>query len=341
MLLGMDISQIAHPGGVGVYTKNLAKALLKEPGLDLKFFYSSLRKPYRGDLSNVRSFLLPPTLFEVLFNRIRNVSIERFLGPIDIFHSSDWVQPPSRAKKVTTYHDVIPLKYPHLSLPKIVAVQRRRLKLVEQEIDMVIAVSQTTKKDLVEVSLIPEDKIVVIFEGVGSEYKPQDQSKVEDFRKRYNLPQKFVLAIGGIGDRRNLDRVRQACQDYNLVISGKTIPSLFEEDLPLLYSSAAVLLYPSLYEGFGLPIIEAMAAGCPVITSNVSSMPEVGGEAALYIDPYNVSDIKDKLKMVMEDSKLRQDLIKKGLLQAMKFSWEKAAKETIGVYKKLLNQKEG
>lgn len=332
MLLGMDISQIAHPGGVGVYTKNLAKALLKEPGLDLKFFYSSLRSPFRGDLPNVRSFLLPPTLFEVLFNRIRNVNIERFLGPIDIFHSSDWVQPPSRAKKVTTYHDVIALKYPYWSLPKIVAVQKRRLKLVEQEVDMVIVVSQITKKDLVEVSSIPEDKIVVIYEGVGSEFKPQDQSKVKDFRKRYNLPQKFVLAIGGIGDRRNLKAVKEASKDYNLVISGETIPLLSEDELPLLYSSAQLLLYPSFYEGFGLPIVESMACGIPVITSNVSSMPEVGGEAALYIDPYDVSDIKDKLKMVMEDSKLRENLIKKGFNQAMKFSWEKAAKETIGVY---------
>lgn len=339
MVLGMDISQMAHPGGVGVYTKNLAKALLNQPSLDLKFFYSSLRSPFRGGLPNVRSYLLPPTLFEILFNRIRNVSIERFLGPIDIFHSSDWVQPPARAKKVTTYHDVIALKYPHLSLPKIVAVQKRRLKLVEQEIDMVIAVSEATKNDLMKISSIPEEKIVVIYEGVGKHFKPQDELKKKNFRKKYHLPQKFVLAIGGLGERRNLKAIRQAIsQDYQLVISSETIPLLSDEELPVLYSCAEVLLYPSFYEGFGLPILEAMATGTAVITSNVSSMPEVGGEAAMYVDPYNVSDIKDKLKMVMEDSKLRKDMIKKGFNQAKKFSWEKCAEETVEVYRLLLNK---
>lgn len=336
MKVGMDLSQIAHKGGVGIYTQNLAKHLLKLPDLNLIFFYSSLRKKYRGDLPNVKSYLLPPSLFEMLFNIIRNVSIEKFLGPLDIFHSSDWVQPPSKAKKVTTYHDLIPLKFPHLSLPKIVAVAKRRIKIVEQEIDYVIAVSNSTKKDLIELSSIPPEKIIVIYEGVSGHFKPHDQLETFEFKKKYNLPEKFVLSIGGIGERRNLDRVKEVCRNYSLVISGETIPLLKEEELPLLYSSASVLLYPSLYEGFGLPILEVMASGTPVITSNVSSMPEVGGEAALYVDPESVSDITQKLKMVMEDEKLRQDLIKKGFKQAKKFSWEKAAKETYQVYQEVM-----
>src|SRR3989344_171095 len=175
--IGMDISQLAHTGGVATYTRNLAEQLQKLQDLEMIFFYSSLRKPYHGEFKNVKKYRLPPTLFEMLFNRWRNVSIERFLGPLDIFHSSDWTQPPSKAKKVTTYHDVIPLKYPKWSHPKIVSVHKRRLFLVEKEIDFVIAVSESTKKDLMEVSNIPEEKIKVIYEGPIADFKPKSEEK--------------------------------------------------------------------------------------------------------------------------------------------------------------------
>lgn len=334
--VGFDISQIAHTGGVGTYTKNLAEGLLKQKDFDMVFFYSSLRKPYRGNLKGVRSLRLPPTLFEVLFNRIRNVPIEKFVGPVDIFHSSDWVQPPSRAKKVTTYHDVVPLKYPGWSHPKIVDVHKRRLELVEKEVDKVIAVSQTTKRDLIEVSNISAEKITVIYEGAAEHFKPQKEDEVERLREKLGLPKDFILAIGGVGERRNLNMVKRVCKDYQLVISGETLPWLTDEELPKLYSAAKLLLYPSLYEGFGLPILEAFATGVPVITSNVSSMPEIAGDAAVLVDPKDEEDIKRKLKMVYFDRDLRKQLIKRGLAQAKKFSWKKASKETADLYRDLL-----
>lgn len=338
MRVGMDISQIAHIGGVANYTGNLAKQLSKIPDLDMVYFYSSLRKPYKGSLKNVKEYKLPPTLFEMLFNRWRNVGIERFIGPLDIFHSSDWTQPPSKAKKATTYHDVVAIKYPEWSHPKIVAVHKRRLWLVEQEIDFVIAVSQSVKKDLLEISRIPENKIKVIYEGVADFFRPMPKNKVEEFSKRTKLPSRFILSIGGVGERRNLKQVKKVCESlrYHLVILGETIPDLSEKDLPLLYNAASALLYPSLYEGFGLPILEAMACGTAVITSDTSSMPEVGGNSALYVDPFDLEDIKEKLKMVMDDKDLREDLIKKGFTQAKKFSWEKCAKETADVYRGLM-----
>lgn len=334
--IGIDISQVAHSGGVGVYTQNLAKHLSELKDLELVFFYSSLRKKYHGGLKNVKKFRLPPTLFEMLFNRWRNVPIEKFIGPLDIFHSSDWMQPPSKAKKVTTYHDVIPIKYPQWSHPKIVKVHKRRLQIVEREIDMVIAVSAATKKDLLEVTQIPAEKIAVIYEAAGDHFKVQSQKAIEEFKSKYNLPKDFVLAIGGIGERRNLKRVKEATKNYHLVIAGQTVPYLPYEELPLLYASAKVLLYPSLYEGFGLPIVEAMSVGLPVITSNVSSMPEVGGEAAEYVSPESVIDIENKLKIVMGDDKKREKMIKAGFSQAKKFSWDKAAKETAEVYRSLV-----
>lgn len=337
MRIGMDISQLAHQGGVATYTQNLSQQLARSKELEMVYFYSSLRKPYQGGLKNVKSYKLPPVFFELLFNKLRNIPIERFLGPIDIFHSSDWVQPPSKAKKITTYHDVIPIKYPQWSHPKIVAVQKRRLKLVEKTIDHVIAVSETTKKDLLEVSSIPEEKITVIYEGPSANFKPQSSEKIKRFKQKYNLPERFVLAIGGIGERRNLDRIKQAACDFNLVITGQTIPWLDLDELGQLYQSASVLMYASLYEGFGIPILDAFSSNLPVITSNVSSMPEVGGDAAIYVDPVRAEDIKGKLELVMGDQELRNEMIKKGKEQVKKFSWKKTAEQTYLVYKKLLN----
>lgn len=337
MKVGFDISQIAHPGGVANYTRNLAEELQKEKNLDMVFFYSSLRKRYHGNLKNVKKFRLPPSLFEVLFNKLRTVPIEKFLGPVDIFHSSDWVQPPTKAKKVTTYHDVIPLKFPYWSHPKIVEVQKQRLKIVEKEIDIVIAVSENTKKDLLEVSKIPEEKIVVIPEGVEKRFKPQKEEEIQKFKKKYELPEEFVLAMGGVGERKNLKRIKEAAKDYNLVIPGETIPYIPEEELPLLYSSAKVLVYASLYEGFGLPVVEAMATGTPVVTSYNSSIPEVGGKAVLYANPEDVRSIEKRLEQAYSDETWRKTLIKEGLKQAAKFTWEKTAEETVKVYESLMN----
>ena len=336
ILVGMDISQLAYTGGVAVYTKNLAENLSNIKDLEMRFFYSSLRKKYTGNLKNVKLYKLPPTIFELFFNRIRNVSIEKFLGPLDIFHSSDWTQPKSKAKKVTTYHDVVAIKYPQWSHPKIVAVHKRRLRLVEKEIDMVIAVSESTKRDLLETTKIPKEKITVVYEGVSANMKPATEKEKKEFKQKYNLPEKYVLAIGGVGERRNLKRVKEASRKYNLIIAGLDFPWVSNEELPLLYSAADVLLYPSFYEGFGLPILEALACGTAVITSNVSSMPEVGGDAAIYVDPDSVEDIREKLRMLMEDHNLKDDLIKKGFKQVKKFSWQKCAEQTARVYRKLV-----
>lgn len=336
MRVGMDISQLAHKGGVSTYTFNLSLELSKFDGLDMVYLYSSLRKPYKGGLKNVKMNHFPPTLFEMIFNRWRNIGIEKFIGPVDIFHSSDWTQPPTKAKKVTTYHDVVPIKYPKWSHSKVVAVHKRRLKLVEEEIDFVIAVSEATKQDLLEVTKIPEKKIKVIYEGPTADFKLQSEININKFREKYKLPEKFVLAIGGVGERRNIARIKDACKEYPLIITGQSIPWLQTEELGLLYQSASVLVYASLYEGFGLPILDGFCSGLPVITSNISSMPEVGGEAALYVNPLNVEDITKKINLVMKDLSLRKEMTSKGFKQAKKFSWQKNAKETVEVYKGLL-----
>lgn len=335
MQIGFDISQTIHPGGVANYTKNLALELQKIPELDMVFFFSALRKNYKGPLRNVKKFRLPPTLFEVLFNKIRNVGIEKFLGPIDIYHSSDWVQPPTKAKKVTTYHDVIALKYPKWSHPKIVSVNKTRLKLVEEEVDKVIAVSHSTKNDLLEISKLKPDQIEVIYEGVSEEFKPASEKEIAEFKKKYKLPEKFVLSIGGVGERKNLKRIKEAAKDFNLISTFDDI-TVTDEELPALYSSADILVYTTLYEGFGLPILESMACGTPVITSSISSMPEIAGGAAVFANPEKTEEIKTAIKNLLNDQEMQKELVLKGIKRAKEFTWEKTAAATAKVYEELV-----
>jgi glycosyltransferase involved in cell wall biosynthesis len=196
-------------------------------------------------------------------------------------------------------------------------------------------VSEATKKDLLKVSSIPSDKIVVIYEGVGDTFKIQSPKDIKMFRKKYQLPEEFVLALGGIGERKNIKRLKIACKDVPLIVSGEDIERVSDEELPLLYASARLLAYPSLYEGFGLPILEAQACGVPVVTSDVSSMPEIGGQGAAYVDPLDIEDIKKTIRKVFYDNEVRKNLIKEGLKNVKQFTWEKTVEQTIEVYKSL------
>jgi len=336
MKIGIDISQIVYGTGVSTYTKNLVENLLRiDKKNEYKLFFSSLRQNLPNDFktenkkAQIKKFPFPPTILEPLWNKWHWPSVEKFIGPFDIFHSSDWTQPPTKAKKITTIHDLAVLRYPKTFPQKIVDVQQRRLEWVKKEIDMIIAVSQATKKDIVELLSIPEEKIQVIYEAVGEDFQPQPLAKVEKIKKKYQLKEDYLLAFSGPA-RKNLERIKKACQGFNLFIIGE--PYIPQEDLPSLYSGAQCLVYASLYEGFGLPVLEAMACGCPVLTSNVSSLPEVTGQAGLLVDPLDVEEIARGINEITNNKEKREELIKKGFAQAKKFSWEKAAKETLKAY---------
>jgi len=336
MKIGIDISQIVYGTGVSVYTENLVKNLLKiDKKNDYLLFGGSLRQRGKLQKFGAKVFPFPPTVADFVWNKLHLFPIENFLGPIDIFHSSDWAQPPTKAKKITTIHDLAVLRYPETFPPKTVSVHQRRLKWVKKEIDMVIAVSQSTKKDIIELLNIPEKKIKVIYEGVGEDFKPQSSAKIEKVKKKYQIKGDFLLAFAG-PDRKNLDRIKKACQGFNLFVIGE--PYISQEDLPSLYSGALCLVYTSLYEGFGLPVLEAMKCGCPVITSNISSLPEVAGQAALLVDPLDVKEISRGINEIVNHKEKRKELIKKGFAQVKKFSWEKAARETLKVYQEVFKQ---
>jgi glycosyltransferase involved in cell wall biosynthesis len=262
-------------------------------------------------------------------------------------------------------HDLIFLHYPkyHLAYNRWYLTFTMPLYLKAAEI--IVTPSECSKQDAIKFYKLPESKIKVIYEAPAPTFKPiADPIKLDRVRQTYNLPQKFVLHVGTIEPRKNLSRLLDAFQslltdwpDLKLVLVGKKgwlydpffrhlqtlglqecvfFPGYVEEaDLPAFYQLAELFVFPSLYEGFGLGPIEAMACGTPVISSKRSSLPEVVGEAGLLIDPIDTADLTTALRRVLTDPELRADLRQRGLAQAQKFSWAKATDELLNVYRSL------
>jgi len=226
--------------------------------------------------------------------------------------------------------------------------------------DAIIAVSECSKRDAIRLYGVPADKIRVIYEGVDPKFMPiSDPARLAKVRADYQLPDRFILHLGTIEPRKNLPLLFEAIQHLPtpLVVAGKlgwlTEPILAkvkelgledrviftgfieDDDLPALISAASVLAMPSKYEGFGLPVLEAMACGTPVVSSNAASLPEVGGEAALYARPDDVLSWTHLLQQTTMDEELRSSMREKGFRQAMKFSWETMTRETVEVYRQV------
>lgn len=360
MRIGIDISPIVYETGVSWYTKNLIKALLQIDKTDeFVLFGGSLRR--FGDLKLVignyhatvrgsyrpKLFTLPPAFMEIVWNRLHIFPVEWLIGSIDVFHSSDWTQPPTKAYKVTTIHDLTPLRFPEISHPRIVAAHKARLGWVKKEVDKIIAVSEFTKREIVEVLGINPDKITVIHEAPDPSLKASNKEEVIRIKEKFKILGDYLFVVGG-DPRKNIStivqafsRLRKGMPGTELVIAGKLwkkIPTkegikllghVDREDLATLYSGAQALVYTSLYEGFGLPILEAMQIGCPVVTSNLSSMPEVAADAAVLVDPTSPEEIAKGIEKVLSD---RKRWIKRGKKRASEFSWKKAARKTIKVY---------
>lgn len=360
MRIGIDISPIVYETGVSWYTRNLIKTLIQIDKTDeFVLFGGSLRRvnklqsyDFSGhDNSVIRTFPLPPTVADYIWNRLHIIPIEWLIGKVDVFHSSDWTQPPTKAYKVTTIHDLIPLRFPKISHPKIVAAHKARLRWVKKEVDKIIAVSEFTKKEIIEVLGINPDRVVVIHEAPDPGMKPASNKEVEETKKKFGISGDYLLVVGA-DPRKNIPaiiqaygRMRKNMTRTDLVITGrpwenipntagvKALGHVNREELAGLYSSAQALVYTSLYEGFGLPILEAMQVGCPVVTSNISSMPEVAGNAAVLVDPTKPKEIAEGIKKALLD---RKKWSERGRKRAREFSWEKTAEQTLKVYKREL-----
>ncbi|MDP3724268.1 MAG: glycosyltransferase family 1 protein [bacterium] len=356
MRVVLDISQAAYANtGVGVYTIELARALKELRPNAIAFFFGSLRQSPPDGLTPINRFPLPPAALDFLWNRFHVLGPDYLLDHFDLWHASDWTQPPTAKKIVTTVHDLAPFLFPAEHHPTIRAVHGRKMKWVVKEADNIICVSNSTKQDLMRLFNVEEHRIVVIPEAARGIFGPQTDEAVKSVKEKYHLPQQYLLAVGTVQPRKNYERLFKAFslmrKPPHLVIVGgigwgeppafpeRTIhlPSVELADLPALYAGAIALVYPSLYEGFGLPLLEAMSVGTPVVASDTSSMPEVGGSAALYVNPEDVEDMRKTLEIVCDlKAAERNDRIRRGRIHAKKFSWKKTAEQTLAVYQAIL-----
>ncbi|MCX6762282.1 MAG: glycosyltransferase family 1 protein [Candidatus Moranbacteria bacterium] len=266
-----------------------------------------------------------------------------------------------KCRVVATFHDLSFERYPNFFPFKTrlwheYFVNPRK---IAQAAEKLIAVSESTKKDLETIYKIDPEKINVVHHGISDDFNVIDRNdpKLLEIQKKYNLPYKFVLYLGNIEPRKNISSVVAAykkvvfenpiLEKNELVLAGNVSPLCREmvekenlktcgyikrEDRPYIYNLASLFIYPSFFEGFGLPILEAMACGTPVITSNNSSIPEVAGNAAIFVDPNRPSEVAEAMRTILTDEKLYAKMKERGLAQSQKFSWKKCALESMPAF---------
>ncbi|MDH7476664.1 MAG: glycosyltransferase family 1 protein [Microgenomates group bacterium] len=367
MKIGLDISQIVYQGtGVGRFTAGLTEAILN---FDKKnqwfFFFSGFRQKLNYKLKQKileRNYLLierpvPPKLLSLLWNNLHSGFTSsllnlKLLNQLDWFITSDWTEPLLKIKKATIVHDLAFLRYPTTVLKKIKETQKKRLSWVKKESKIIFADSQSTKDDLINLLNFEKEKIVVNYPGVNVN-KPTKE-EIKKTLLKYKLFGPFILTVGKLEPRKNLRRLIEAYEkslidDIKLVIVGpqgwenfpqlaikkqeniKFLGYVSDNDLFALYSSCLFFIYPSIWEGFGYPIIEAMKLGATVVTSNHSSLKEISGDAAFFFDPFNIDSIQKSIQIVAHYQDLRNDLKKKGQKQASQYTWKKYYNRLISV----------
>ena len=370
MRIGLDGKVLTlRARGIGRYAINLTRAMLAEAAArrpDLEFviftgpqtsrdvmeeFQGACEERYVGAKSSViRSLALVPAALR----RAR----------VDVFHGMDHVGVPfvgRSARYVATVHDVIALILPETFTRRHRVVVRAALAAVRRRADLVLVPSSAVKRDIVQRLGLPDDRVVVTPEGCEPRFRPTPCAEV---LARYGLPSRYVLAVGTLEPRKNLTALLHAFARLHreggidpalrLVLVGargwldepiyEAVRSLGldqrvhfagfvdDADLPAVYSGAALFVFASLHEGFGLPLLEAMACGVPVVTSNVSAMPEVAGDAALLVDPRDVDDLAAAIARLLRDDSLRDRVRGAGIARAREFPWAATARRTLDAY---------
>ena len=375
MHIGIDGRYIQdHFPGIGRYVVNLAQAMIPLLGGDeWLILLRDPTRPSRWDLTALageRVQLVDAPLSP--FSIRQQWAIPRILRRLraDLYHSPYYLMPyrPGLPTVVTMY-DLIPLLFPQHVSPPARLLFRWMTALALRTASHVIVISQATRRDLLTLYHLPPQNVTAILLAADPAFHPQPPAEIERVRRKYALPENYLLYLGINKPHKNLVRLIEAfsrftfdvsrltfhVSRFTLVIAGPWDPRypeprqraealglenavrflgpMPEADLPALYAGATLFVFPSLYEGFGLPPLEAMACGTPVVCSNTSSLPEIVDEAALTFDPFDVTEMAAKIEQALGNDALREEMKKRGLQQAAKFSWERTARETLRVYK--------
>ena len=375
MHIAIDYTSAVRQGaGIGRYTRCLIRALAE---LDAENRYTLFVAGGWGegdrswpDNFRVRGVPWTDRVMNILWQRIRvPVPIQAVTGRIDLFHSPDFVLPPTgRTPALLTVHDLSFLRVPEHFVPGFRNYLERAVSRGVSKACHILADSKSTRDDLLELLGVSHDRITVIYPGVEARFTRIDEADIlAGVTRRYRLPSRFILGLGTLQPRKNFDGLIRAFRsltagaagaehfaDLHLVIGGGAgwmyenmlkqvkhtglegrvhFPGYVkDEDLPGLYTLAAVLAFPSWYEGFGLPVLEAQACGTPVVAANNSSLPEVVGSGGVLVDPSDTEELACALSRVLVDNRCRARLISAGHEQAAKFTWEKAAAQLLTAY---------
>jgi glycosyltransferase involved in cell wall biosynthesis len=301
-----------------------------------------------------------------IWHRLRvPVNVEWVIGHVDLFHGPDFVLPPLHpsTRAIVTVHDLSFLYYPHCFEPALLRYLNSAVPRSTARANWVLADSESTRRDAIERLGVPEQQTSVLYPGVEPRFQPiQDSAVLNHVQAKYNLPDCFILSVGTVQPRKNYVRLVEAftqldLEDMDLVIAGGKgwlYQDLLDQigklnlqervhltgyvddaDLPAIYNLAQVVAQPSLYEGFGIPIVEAMACGIPVVAADNSSLPEAAGEAGLLVDALDSESLADALSRALTDSELRQKMVERGLAQAKKFTWQQAAETLSATYQQV------
>ena len=375
MTIYIDVSAAVHQrAGLARYALDLTRALITQHGDEYAFglFYNgSGHAAQLPGLEGVPARTVragyKPWRMAVWMGQLLGIGFNRLLPDAELFHATEHLLLPLRdTPTVLTVHDLVYHLFPAYHKRLNYWFLNAAMPLFVRRASAVITVSESSKRDLVRLYGVPADKVNVVYEAASPVFQPASPGQIAAARARYGLPERYLITLGTIEPRKNLIRLlsalrvlRQQDRQLALVIVGRRgwlyqdfdqhlsqlddpravlLPGYVpDEDLPAVLGGAMALVLASLYEGFGLPILEAMACGTPVVCSNVSSMPELGGDAARYFDPQDTNQMADAIAQVLRDSDLRAVMRQRGLGQAAQFSWQRAARETLDVYKRQLS----
>ncbi len=378
MNIGFDAKRAYHNStGLGHYSRNLIRALSANYPENQYYLFnpkpSGLFTLQGNNIDEIR----PSGFFNKLLSaawRSSWVKKDLLKNKIDIYHGLSHEIPiginQTSIKSVVTIHDLIHERFPLQYNPVDVKIYHNKFTYACSHADKVIAISEQTRKDIIEYYKTPGEKIVVCYQHCDPSFGKIISNEEKEFaREKYNLPSQFFLYVGSVIERKNLLNI---CKAFNLLKDEMNIPlvvigngskylaevknyiteqgladrviflsetstakdPLFKTaaDFPAIYQSALAMIYPSSFEGFGIPVLEALCSGLPVITSNVSSLPEVGGDAALYVDPLSAEEMAAAIRRIYSDENLRNDMKEKGFRQAKLFTPEKSAEAVMNVY---------